>query len=196
MNWDDPVFGAPGAPSQQLLKGYYLIERSDPQTWPSSVPVEDRVYIGDVDPEDSEPTTEVLPIYGPFTDGPIGYVTVVTDDGDAAQPGVLRPLPVVFDDVIVKNRNDLWGTELMYSYRTHPQQHGGFFEMYFGARYLEFNDLFSVDARNRIPAKTRTKTAMSIHTTNGYPTGPPGRRWQTAIGTQQPTTILWGPRSL
>jgi hypothetical protein len=35
----------------------------------------------------------------------------------------------------------------------HPNQHGGFFEFYAGARYLEFNDLFSVDARNRIPGE-------------------------------------------
>lgn len=153
MVWDDPVFGAPGAPSQQLLKGYYLIPRSDPQEWPSSVPVEDQVYVGPVDPDDSEAVTEVLPIYGPFTDGPIGYVTVVVDEGDSAQPAVLRPLPIVFDDVIVENRNEMWGTELMYSYRSHPQKHGGFFEAYFGARYLEFNDLFDVSAENRIPGE-------------------------------------------
>ena len=153
MVWNDPVFGAPGAANQQLLKGYYLIPRSDPQTWPSSVAVSDRVYVGPVDPEDSDPVTEVLPIYGPFSDGPIGYVTVVVDEGDPAQPAVLRPLPIVFDDVEVENKNELWGTELMYSYRTHPQKHGGFFEMYFGARYLEFNDEFFVDARNRIPGE-------------------------------------------
>lgn len=153
MNWDDPVFGAPGAPNQQLLKGYYLIPRATPQTWPSSVPVSDRVTIGPVDPEDSDPTIVNLPIFGPFTDGPIGYVPVITDFGDEAQPAVLRPLPIVFDDVKVENKNELWGTELMYSYRTHPGNRGGFFEMYFGARYLEFNDLFSVDARNRIPGE-------------------------------------------
>lgn len=153
MNWDDPIFGAPGAPSQQLLKGYYLVPRSTPQTWPSSVPVEDRIMVGPVDPDDADPTIVNLPIFGPFTDGPIGYVPVITDFGDEAQPAVLRPLPIVFDDVKVENKNELWGTELMYSYRTHPQNRGGFFEMYFGARYLEFNDLFSVDARNRIPGE-------------------------------------------
>ena len=74
-------------------------------------------------------------------------------DVDEALPAVLRDLPVVFDDVLVQNRTETWGVELMYSYRTHPQNHGGFFEFYAGARYLEFNDLFWVDASNRIPGE-------------------------------------------
>jgi putative beta barrel porin BBP7 len=80
-------------------------------------------------------------------------IIIIGRDADEALPAVLRELPVVFDDFKVENRNETWGVEAMYSYRTHPQRHGGFFEMYFGARYLEFNDLFSVDARNRIPGE-------------------------------------------
>ena len=74
-------------------------------------------------------------------------------DVDDVLPAVIRDLPVVFDDFKVENKNETWGVELMYSYRSHPQNHGGFFEFYAGARYLEFNDMFSVDARNRIPGE-------------------------------------------
>lgn len=96
--------------------------------WPIGTP-----YPADVPPEDR--------------------IIVIGRDADDALPAVLRDLPVVFDDFLVENKNETWGVELMYSYRTHPLNHGGFLELYMGARYLEFNDLFSVDARNRIPGE-------------------------------------------
>ncbi len=80
-------------------------------------------------------------------------------DAEELLPAVIRDLPVTFDDFKVENHNETWGAELMYSFRTHPQQHGGFFEFYAGARYLEFNDLFSVDARNRIAVDADTEVA-------------------------------------
>jgi len=96
--------------------------------WPVGTP-----YPSDVPPEDR--------------------IFVIGRDAEEALPAVLRDLPVVFDDFKVENKNETWGVELMYSYRTHPLHHGGFLELYMGARYLEFNDLFSVDARNRIPGE-------------------------------------------
>jgi hypothetical protein len=96
--------------------------------WPVGTP-----YPADVPPEDQ--------------------LILIGRDATEALPAVLRDLPVVFDDFKVENRTDTWGVELMYSYRTHPQSHGGFFELYMGARYLEFNDLFSVQAENRIPGE-------------------------------------------
>lgn len=74
-------------------------------------------------------------------------------DGDLVYPAAswtpLQNLPLMFDTVEIKNRASLWGVEWMYLYRCHPNQHGGLFEFYLGARYLEFNEQFDVDAKGR-----------------------------------------------
>jgi len=89
--------------------------------------------------EDAEDPTLIPPDVDP-TD-------IIRIDGEV---GILRDLPVTFDDMIVSNRTQIWGVEAMYSYRTHPKKHGGFFEFYFGGRYMEVDDRFTVDATNRV----------------------------------------------
>ncbi len=96
--------------------------------WPVGVPFPDDV-----------PAEDIITLYGV--------------DVSEVLPAVLRDLPVAFDDFHAENKNETWGVELMYSYRTHPQQHGGFFELFAGARYFEFNDQFSASGVNRIPGE-------------------------------------------
>lgn len=55
-------------------------------------------------------------------------------------------LPVDFGSAKIRNRVRTWGVEVMGLCRTHQLHKGGFFEFFAGARYLEFNDEFSVDA--------------------------------------------------
>lgn len=59
-------------------------------------------------------------------------------------------LPVRFDELKAQNRVDLWGVELNYLYRKHPCHHGGILEVFLGARYLEFDERFAVDAIEHI----------------------------------------------
>jgi hypothetical protein len=78
-----------------------------------------------------------------------GYVYDVTYDGDTVTwtNPTLEDLPLSFDDVTIENWVEHWGVECMYLYRMHPNQHGGILELYLGARYMEFNERFWVDAR-------------------------------------------------
>lgn len=78
---------------------------------------------------------------------------IQADDGTGTGTlvdAVLRDLPLTFDDVLVRNTVDTWGTELMYTYRMHPRRHGGIVELYFGVRYIEFDDTFSVEANGTV----------------------------------------------
>ncbi|NLX95568.1 MAG: BBP7 family outer membrane beta-barrel protein [Rhodopirellula sp.] len=81
--------------------------------------------------------------------GYVANIFAALDDeiGSAAvyEDMVLRDLPVEFDEVILKNKVETWGTELNYIFRTHPAGHGGIFEFLFGVRYLKFNETFSFD---------------------------------------------------
>jgi hypothetical protein len=60
---------------------------------------------------------------------------------------LIDDLPVRFDNLNARYEVKTWGAELSYLYRMHPFQCGGILEWYFGARYLEFDDRFAVDAR-------------------------------------------------
>ena len=101
-------------------------------------------------------------------DGPIGTGDTMfgTDDDifaldglveslDPADPtatvSVIRPLPVFFDEMIVKNRVEHWSVELMWMQRFHQCHNGGIFELFAGARYMEFDDLFEVSGRGAEP---------------------------------------------
>ncbi|MHC4401471.1 MAG: BBP7 family outer membrane beta-barrel protein [Planctomycetota bacterium] len=55
-------------------------------------------------------------------------------------------LSVNFDDIFARNAVETWGVELNFLYRMHPNHHGGIFELFGGARYMEIDELFSVDA--------------------------------------------------
>lgn len=108
----------------RLLEGYYILP-NDGGTPPIST------FPADIAPGDRE-----------HLDQNQGIV----DAGGNPVDAVLRDLPLSFDDVFVRNTVDTWGAELMYTYRLHPQRHGGIVELYFGVRYIEFDDTFSVEA--------------------------------------------------
>jgi hypothetical protein len=81
-----------------------------------------------------------------------GYVTnfwgYLNNTTPAYDPDfVLHDLPLSFDTVELRNRVETWGVEWNYLYRCHPTHNGGIFEFFLGARYLEFNETFDVDAR-------------------------------------------------
>ncbi len=67
---------------------------------------------------------------------------------DGTDPAVIRPLAVTFDDFQVRSKRELWGVEWMGTYRTHPHYYGGIFEFYYGVRYMEFDNQFSVQGLN------------------------------------------------
>lgn len=70
--------------------------------------------------------------------------------------GSLPRLPVMFDDLLVENSVETWGVELNYLIRTHPGRHGGILELFLGARYMQFNEEFNVEARGRDDAGVPT----------------------------------------
>ncbi len=65
--------------------------------------------------------------------------------GPLSVGGALLPLPVLFDTVSIRNRVQTWGAEVNYMLRSRPLHHGGYFELFGGVRYLEFNDRFKFD---------------------------------------------------
>lgn len=70
--------------------------------------------------------------------GPI-YIPEVGDP-------VMGDLPVTFASAMIRNRVQTWGVELDYLCRTKPTHSGGYFEFFAGARYLEFDDRFLLQA--------------------------------------------------
>lgn len=81
-----------------------------------------------------------------------GPIWVVLDpDTNENPPYWLDDLPVKFDDLEARYKVTTWSTELSYMYRSHPFQSGGILELFLGARYMEIDDRFTVDARNRRP---------------------------------------------
>jgi hypothetical protein len=77
----------------------------------------------------------------PFGDPPSYHLQGYTDTLLTA----INDLPVRFDELRAENRIDTWGVELNYLYRTHPRSHGGILELFLGARYLDFDETFSVE---------------------------------------------------
>ena len=72
------------------------------------------------------------------------------DDGTGNQVLWIDDVEVLFQDLNARYTAGMWGAELSYLYRTHPFRHGGILELYMGARYLEFNDRFAVDAHSLV----------------------------------------------
>ena len=122
MVFNDPPDAVTGS---KLLEGYYILPM-DGGTPPAPI------FPGDISSGDRD--------HLPFADDGTGTLV------DA----VLRDLPLTFDDVLVRNTVDTWGAELMYTYRLHPRRHGGIVELYFGVRYIEFDDTFSVEANGTV----------------------------------------------
>jgi len=69
------------------------------------------------------------------------------DDDDDDDLATLVNLPVFFDQVRVTNRVEHWSLEVMCLHRLHPFHNGGVIELFGGVRYMEFDDLFTVDAK-------------------------------------------------
>jgi hypothetical protein len=74
---------------------------------------------------------------GTHTESLLGVTYTVRDDYD---------LPIVFDQIKVRNTSDVWGVEASYLRRFMTFHDGGNMELYLGVRYLEFNERFSVVA--------------------------------------------------
>lgn len=96
------------------------------------------------------------PVYGKSNErrlqGLVTHVTNAPDFPDQPNPippylldaQRLRNIPITFVWMEVNNTTDVWGTELLYARRFQPFHHGGYLEMYLGARYLSFNEDFVV----------------------------------------------------
>lgn len=59
-------------------------------------------------------------------------------------PAVFRNLPVTLYNVLLENAIDTWGVEANYLHRFRTTHNNNNFELFLGARYLEFNDNFNV----------------------------------------------------
>lgn len=70
----------------------------------------------------------------------------VEDDDITYTDFVLRDLPCSFGDTRVENRVNLWSLEWNYFHRFHPTHYGGTWELFFGARYMELEERFKVEA--------------------------------------------------
>ncbi|MEN6558048.1 MAG: BBP7 family outer membrane beta-barrel protein [Thermoguttaceae bacterium] len=53
-------------------------------------------------------------------------------------------LPVTFDQATIHDKVDTWGVEASYLRRSHTFHNGGNVELFLGARYFEFNEVFIV----------------------------------------------------
>ncbi|MBN1589761.1 MAG: BBP7 family outer membrane beta-barrel protein [Pirellulales bacterium] len=84
-------------------------------------------------------------------------------DGYVDDQGTIKPLPVTFASANIRNRVETWGVELSYLLRSNPTPSGGYFEVFLGARYLEFNDEFSVHAYGDVvPVEISGETVSGI----------------------------------
>lgn len=84
-------------------------------------------------------------------------------EGDVSGAGDYRPLPVTFASALIHNSVDTWGLELSYLLRSSQLHSGGYFEVFGGVRYLEFNDLFSLHADGYVvPVEISGETVSGI----------------------------------
>jgi len=74
-----------------------------------------------------------------------------------------EPLAVTFASALIRNRVETWGVELNYLLRSNQLHSGGYFEVFVGARYLEFNDEFSIHAYGDVvPVDISGETVSNI----------------------------------
>jgi len=76
--------------------------------------------------------------------GPLDYKHLDGYVDDAKT--IIRALPVTFASANIRNRAETWSVELNYLLRSNMMHSGGYFELFLGARYLEFNDEFTIHA--------------------------------------------------
>jgi hypothetical protein len=93
-----------------------------------------------------------------------GHATTLETPGVPPAGDIVRLL-VHFDRVTLGMQTRIWGIESNYIYRQHPGHKGWLWEWYFGARYIELNEDFNVDAvgdQNNPLAETHfTNTAFN-----------------------------------
>jgi len=87
------------------------------------------------------------------------------------------PAPVLFDNTIIDVSSRAWGTEFNFLIRTHPREYGGMWEWYFGARYLEFDEQFDVNANGTPPLAVLADTVFTNYATNRMFGPQLGLRW-------------------
>lgn len=91
-------------------------------------------------------------VFGRFTDGDGDGMIDPASEADALDPAFydlndLVNLPVTFSQMVIRNKTDMWGIELMPFTRLRPTHGGSHFEFAGGVRFLRFNDQFDVDAQ-------------------------------------------------
>jgi hypothetical protein len=100
----------------------------------------------------------VDPEFGPRGTVLLEGIVGVEPDPDWVDPGdgstaplvnVIRNLPLTFDNLLLRNEVETWSVELMYVHRFRQRRHRGYFEMFLGPRYLEFDELFRVTDPDR-----------------------------------------------
>ncbi|NLE37242.1 MAG: BBP7 family outer membrane beta-barrel protein [Pirellulaceae bacterium] len=130
-----------------------------------------------LNPQDQQiPTTHMTMVFDDQEwGGPLDYLHLdgYVDDLDT----IIRPLPVSFATADIRNRVETWGLELMYMLRTNQTHNGGYFEFFGGARYLEFNDRFSLEAYgNLVPVTISGETVDGVviigYDEEGFPNDP------------------------
>jgi len=87
-------------------------------------------------------------------EGPVAMVPNPDYDPDTnpdVPEEILGPsvsLPVIFDDLTITNRVNHWSVELMYICRVRHCRFGGVMEIFAGARYMAFDERFTVETFN------------------------------------------------
>lgn len=93
--------------------------------------------------------------------------------------GNIVALPVWFDAVTMDLSTKMWGTEFNLLLRTHPGQRGGMFEWFLGARYLEFEERFGINANGTPPVSALADTVFTNLANNNIFGPQLGLRWFT-----------------
>ncbi len=93
--------------------------------------------------------------------------------------GNIVAAPVFFDFVIMNVATKIWGTEFNLLLRTHPRQRGGMWEWFFGARYLDFDEQFDINANGTPPVSELADTVFTSYAHNNIFGPQLGLRWFT-----------------
>ncbi len=75
-----------------------------------------------------------------------GAVTSTLTDANDVDYDDMVVFPTIFDTVLTVAHSESSGVELMKMYRFRPFHNGSVLEMFYGARYLELNDMYRVNA--------------------------------------------------
>jgi hypothetical protein len=105
-----------------------------------------------------------------------------TLDGPPGTAATPHHLGVWFANVNQISAYRPWGLEFNLLLRTHPREHGGMWEWFFGPRFLQFNEQFDILASGPGPSTGGVNTLLNKTTINTFATnnivGPQiGLRW-------------------